>query len=188
MITKIDGSTFTVLMENGIKYLDAHRLMLNDLNVFPVPDGDTGTNMVMTLRCGYDNISKKEYVLSEAASLFSASVVFGARGNSGVIISQCIKGFCERFKGMCEADATTLAGAIDNGCRCAYASVAKPVEGTMLTVLRDASQALNRALPVSNIDEAIEVFLIEAKLSLQRTPELLPILKRQTLLIAVVAA
>ena len=178
MITKIDGSTFTVLMENGIKYLDAHRLMLNDLNVFPVPDGDTGTNMVMTLRCGYDNISKKEYVLSEAASLFSASVVFGARGNSGVIISQFIKGFCERFKGMCEADATTLAGAIDNGCRCAYASVAKPVEGTMLTVLRDASQALNRALPVSNIDEAIEVFLVEAKLSLQRTPELLPILKK----------
>ncbi|MBP3376320.1 MAG: DAK2 domain-containing protein [Clostridia bacterium] len=178
MITKIDGQIFTALMESGIKYLDKHREMLNELNVFPVPDGDTGTNMVMTLRCGFDAIRKTDAPLSEVAGQFSSSVVYGARGNSGVIISQFIKGFCECLGNTSEADVVLFSKAVENGCRLAYASVAKPVEGTMLTVLREASATLNNSLPLESIDEAIDVFLKEARLSLARTPELLPILKK----------
>lgn len=178
MITKIDGQIFAALMESGIKYLDKHREMLNELNVFPVPDGDTGTNMVMTLRCGFDAIRKTDAPLSEVAGQFSSSVVYGARGNSGVIISQFIKGFCECLGNTSEADVVLFSKAVENGCRLAYASVAKPVEGTMLTVLREASATLNNSLPLESIDEAIYVFLKEARLSLARTPELLPILKK----------
>ena len=178
MITKINGSTYLELMHSGIKYLDLHRDVLNDLNVFPVPDGDTGTNMSMTLKSGYDATKDVIAPLNDISRAFSQATVFGARGNSGVILSQFIKGISESFKGHDEADADLLSRALKNGCVYAYSSVAKPAEGTMLTVIKDASNHLAKSLPLSSIDEAIDIFLDEAKKSLNNTPELLPILKK----------
>ena len=114
MITKINGNVFIALIDSGIKYLDLHREKLNELNVFPVPDGDTGTNMVMTLRCGCDAFELADADLHEVARRFSSNVIYGARGNSGVIISQFIKGFCECFGNAKDADVCLFAKAIDN--------------------------------------------------------------------------
>ena len=91
MLTKILGANYVDLLNSGIKNLDRHRSILNDLNVFPVPDGDTGTNMVMTLKYGFESIKNKTGSLSEIAKHFSSGAVFGARGNSGVIVSQFLR-------------------------------------------------------------------------------------------------
>lgn len=178
MITKIDGLCYINLIHSGIKNLERYRSTLNDLNVFPVPDGDTGTNMVMTLRYGYESIKTQNGSLAEISKRFSSSVVFGARGNSGVIVSQFFKGVGEVLKEVDTADSAVLALALQSGCDFAYASVSQPVEGTILTVLREASLAVTHALPLHSINEAIDIFLSEAKISLARTPELLPILKK----------
>ena len=178
MLTKILGANYVELLNSGIKNLDKHRSILNDLNVFPVPDGDTGTNMVMTLKYGFESIKNSTDSLSEIAKGFSSGAVFGARGNSGVIVSQFFKGISEALDGTDEADPVAFAHALQNGCKQAYASVANPVEGTMLTVLKDASCAVIDALPLSDIQEVIDTFLDKARVSLQNTPELLPILKK----------
>ena len=178
MLKKINGPCFIDLINSGIKNLDKHRTVLNDLNVFPVPDGDTGTNMVMTLRYGFDAVKSKNRELCEIAREFSSAAVFGARGNSGVIISQFFKGLSNALDTLEEIDPAVFANALQNGCKYAYASVANPVEGTMLTVVKDASVAVTNALPLDSINEAVDIFLSEAKKSLQNTPELLPILKK----------
>lgn len=178
MIKTIDGSRYAEFICNGIKNLERYKTVLNDLNVFPVPDGDTGTNMLMTLRYGYEAIKSYSGPLSETSRRFSSAAVFGARGNSGVIVSQFFKGLSEGFKDADEADSACFAAALQSGCKYAYDSVAKPVEGTMLTVLKDASLAVSRALPLEYIDDAIDIFLGEARKSLAHTPELLPILKK----------
>ena len=178
MLKRIDGLCFVDLINSGIKNLDRYRSILNDLNVFPVPDGDTGTNMVMTLRYGYEAIKNTNGSLSEISRIFSTAAVFGARGNSGVIVSQFFKGVSEAFDGLDAADSEALSNALENGCKSAYAAVATPVEGTMLTVLKDASLAVSKSLPLSSIEDVIDVFLDEASLSLQNTPNLLPILKK----------
>lgn len=178
MISKIDGSCYIDLIHSGIKNLERYRSVLNDLNVFPVPDGDTGTNMVMTLRAGYGAIKNQEKTLSDISQMFSSAAVFGARGNSGVIVSQFFKGLSESFRGIEIADCNDFAKALQNGCKYAYASVSQPVEGTILTVLKDASGAVMNALPLQSINAVITIFLSEAKLSLARTPDLLPILKK----------
>jgi len=178
MITKLDGLCYLELINGGIKNLEKHRQILNDLNVFPVPDGDTGTNMVMTLRCGYDSVKTRGGAISDIARQFSGGAVLGARGNSGVIVSQFFKGMAEGLKGVESADCAAFANSLKKGCEFAYAAVAKPVEGTMLTVLREASFAVCGALPLASINEAIDVFLAEARASLARTPDLLPILKK----------
>lgn len=178
MVKRIDGPFYIDILKSGIKNLDRHRKILNDLNVFPVPDGDTGTNMVMTLRHGLEAVKGKAESLSEVSRKFSSAAVFGARGNSGVIVSQFFKGVSEAFDGAVEADCKTFSDALENGCKFAYASVAKPVEGTILTVLNNASRAVANALPLESIDVAIDIFLDQAKVSLENTPELLPILKK----------
>lgn len=178
MLTKILGANYVDLLNSGIKNLDRHRSILNDLNVFPVPDGDTGTNMVMTLKYGFESIKNKTGSLSEIAKHFSSGAVFGARGNSGVIVSQFFKGIAEALDGVDEADPVAFAHALQCGCHQAYASVANPVEGTMLTVLKDASSAVVDALPLSDIHKVVDTFLEKARISLQNTPELLPILKK----------
>lgn len=178
MLKKINGSSFVELIKSGIKNLDIHRNVLNDLNVFPVPDGDTGTNMVMTLKHGFESVKDKTDSLRDAVKSFSSSAVFGARGNSGVIVSQFFKGVSKTLEQNEEADSEALCLALENGCRYAYASVVTPVEGTILTVLKDASSAVRKAMPLDTIDEVVEVFLEEAKVSLENTPELLPILKK----------
>ena len=178
MISKIDGSCYVDLMNSGILNLEKFRSRLNDLNVFPVPDGDTGTNMVMTLRCGYNAIKNQNKPISDISQMFSSAAVFGARGNSGVIVSQFFKGLSEALKDIDAADPDDFAKALQNGCKFAYASVAQPGEGTMLTVLKDASMAVTNAVPLQSIDSVIDIFLLEARVSLARTPELLPILKK----------
>ena len=178
MITQIDGACYIELMHSGIKSLEKYRKKLNDLNVFPVPDGDTGTNMVMTLRHGYEAIKGRQGTISELSQRFSSAAVFGARGNSGVIVSQFFKGVSEALKNIGVADSNAFAVSIQSGCKFAYASVAQPVEGTILTVLKDASHALTDALPLGTINEAVDIFLKEARVSLSHTPDLLPILKK----------
>ena len=178
MLLKIDNLIFIDLIESGIKNLDLHRNVVNDLNVFPVPDGDTGTNMVMTLKYGYEAIKNKNANLSSIVNAFSTGTVFGARGNSGVIISQFFKGIAESVKDKEELTCKDFALALGSGVNFAYASVAKPVEGTVLTVLKDATKAVIDKLPIENFDFLFEIFLDAAKKSLENTPNLLPILKK----------
>ena len=178
MITKIDATCYVDLIHSGIKNLERYRGVLNDLNVFPVPDGDTGTNMVMTLRSGYESIKDFDSTLSETSRRFSSSAVFGARGNSGVIVSQFFKGISVVLDDLDFIDCYSLAEALESGCKYAYASVSQPVEGTILTVLKDATIAVKNSLPLVSINEAVDIFLMEAKISLANTPELLPVLKK----------
>ena len=178
MLFKIDNLIFIELLENGINNLDKHRTIVNDLNVFPVPDGDTGTNMFMTLKYGYDAIANKNDTLYKIVTSFATGTVFGARGNSGVIVSQFFKGVAELLKDFDEVDCETFAIALSKGCESAYASVAKPVEGTILTVLKDAKNAVLKSMPLNNFDDLFDIYIKEAKASLERTPEFLPILKK----------
>ena len=178
MVQKIDGPAFAELVEYGIKNVELHKTELNDLNVFPVPDGDTGTNMLMTLKYGFEMAKNYDENLGVCAEKLGYSASFGARGNSGVILSQFLKGIADGLCGLTEADAVGFSKALTSGYKSAYASVARPVEGTMLTVMRESADALSAALPVESIDEALVVYLNEARESLARTPELLPILKK----------
>lgn len=178
MLLKIDNLIFIDLIESGIKNLDKYRNIVNDLNVFPVPDGDTGTNMVMTLKYGYEAIQNKNASLNDVINSFATGTVFGARGNSGVIVSQFFKGIAEGLKDKKEINCRVFALALGSGVNFAYASVAKPVEGTILTVLKDATKAVIEKLPIDNFDELFEIFLNAAKVSLEKTPEFLPILKK----------
>ncbi|MBR5279393.1 MAG: DAK2 domain-containing protein [Clostridia bacterium] len=178
MIAQLDGLSYRHILHSGIQNLEQYRTVLNDLNVFPVPDGDTGTNMVMTLRYGYDAIQEDDKTLSQVAGRFASASVFGARGNSGVIVSQFFKGLSDTLKEWETASCEIFSRALENGCKYAYASVAQPVEGTILTVLKDASKAVAKALPLESIDAVIDTFLTEAKVSLAHTPDLLPILRK----------
>lgn len=167
------------MISYGINNLDKHCSIVNDLNVFPVPDGDTGTNMVMTMKNGMSSIENSSDELSMIARSFANATVFGARGNSGVIVSQFFKGICEGLKDSREADCLTLSKALDKGCEYAYASVANPVEGTILTVIKDATTAIRANITnIHSVDDLVSAFLTEAKRSLENTPELLPILKK----------
>ncbi len=178
MMTQLDGLSYLHILHSGIQNVERYRTVLNDLNVFPVPDGDTGTNMLMTLRHGYEAIKDQDTSLGEVTQQFSSAAVFGARGNSGVIVSQFFKGLSEVLKDADVADSALLADALRSGYKYAYASVAQPVEGTILTVLKDASRAALDAQPLESVDATIDVFLAEAKKSLARTPDLLPILRK----------
>lgn len=178
MLTKFNGNIYTDLVLNGIKNVEKHRTALNELNVFPVPDGDTGTNMLMTLRHAYEAVKNQPEGLFDAAQRFSSAAVFGARGNSGVIVSQFFKGMAEAFKGEETGDVSLLAKALQKGCDSAYTAVSKPVEGTMLTVLKDAANAVSEAMPLPDVESLIDVYLDAARISLKNTPELLPILKK----------
>lgn len=178
MLKKINGSELKNMINYGINYLDKHCAVVNDLNVFPVPDGDTGTNMVMTMKNGYESIGDASD-LSDVARSFANATVFGARGNSGVILSQFFKGISKGLDGEEEADVAVLSMALNRGCEYAYSSVAKPVEGTILTVIKDASAKVAEFVNVTeSIDDAISIFIVEAKKSLDNTPNILPILAK----------
>ncbi len=178
MIEKINGQCYRNMIEYGVRNLNMHCKAVNKLNVFPVPDGDTGTNMVTTIKNGLVSANESTSTLSEFAKAFSAAVVFGARGNSGVIVSQFFKGISELFYNVEDADAELFVKALEKGVECARSSVANPVEGTILTVIRDATNAVKAANPCEkSIDEIIELFIETAKISLEGTPELLPTLK-----------
>ncbi len=178
MTTTINGKVYLEMIASGIRYLDLHRATVNDLNVFPVPDGDTGTNMVMTMRYGLDSVKERPESLSAAARELSRNAVFGARGNSGVILSQFFRGIAESLNGVEQGSAEDISRALIAGCSSAYSAVAKPVEGTMLTVLKDAARATESIEARQSLDSLVTVFLKAARISLANTPELLPILKK----------
>lgn len=179
MINRITGEAFIGMVRYGVNHLDKNRALINDLNVFPVPDGDTGTNMVMTMRNGLQAVPATVDDLSSAAMSFANATVFGARGNSGVIVSQFFKGIAEGLRDVAVADCATFARALASGSSFAYAAVANPVEGTILTVIKDASSAVNdRISQINSMEELTAVFLEEATRSLNNTPNLLPILAK----------
>jgi DAK2 domain fusion protein YloV len=157
--------------------LEAKVARINALNVYPVPDGDTGTNMLLTLESVLKEASDKTYEgLEEATKAGARAALMGARGNSGVILSQMIRGGCEVLGDSDSLSAGTVAAALEGACERAYASVRNPVEGTMLTVMRDAAHA---ALEVEDagIPAVIQAAAHEAHASVGRTPELLEVLR-----------
>lgn len=178
MISKIDGLCYKNMIDYGLRNLNKHYKAVNKMNVFPVPDGDTGTNMLTTLQKGLTSVDDNCRRLSEVAKKFSKTVVFEARGNSGVILSQFLKGFSETFFNVEEADGEMLIKALENGVSLAYSAVSNPVEGTMLTVLREATEGVKeRFNGTQNVKEIISLFLEHGKMSLEGTPTLLPTLR-----------
>ena len=149
------------------------------LNVFPVPDGDTGTNMNLTMSSGSKEMQNRtDEGVYDIAKSFSRGLLMGARGNSGVILSQIFRGFAQSLEGKEKIYAIDLADALVRGKEVAYKAVMKPVEGTILTVIRESSEALrDKVTDKMEIEKAMSILIEEAKASLERTPELLPVLK-----------
>jgi DAK2 domain fusion protein YloV len=164
---------------SGAALLNKNAKIVDSLNVFPVPDGDTGTNMNLTLTSGVEELSQKgSPLIGEAAASLARGLLMGARGNSGVILSQLFRGFSKSVAGKNQIDAKQFAEALKAGVDSAYQAVMKPVEGTILTVAREAAEtAVRVARTESNIVEVMEKTYEQAKKSLAKTPDLLPVLK-----------
>ena len=176
----IDGLTLRQMLVSAANNLYNHYPEIDALNVFPVPDGDTGMNMNLTLASGSKEIANKnDDDVFMIASSFSKGLLMGARGNSGVITSQIFRGFADSLKGKNGITTKDLAEAFANGSAIAYKAVMKPVEGTILTVIRESSTALVDYVDKHDVslEKAMEYLLKEAYASLDRTPELLPVLK-----------
>lgn len=178
-MTKIDGILLKQMIISGANNLYNNYPEVDALNVFPVPDGDTGTNMNLTISSGAKEIATRNDVsVYDVAKAFSRGLLMGARGNSGVILSQIFRGFAQGLKGKIEATAQDISDALLMGKEVAYKAVMRPVEGTILTVIRESSQALaDSVYPDMPLDEALDILLKEARESLKRTPNLLPVLK-----------
>ncbi|RNB91234.1 DAK2 domain-containing protein [Brevibacillus fluminis] len=177
--TQLDGDLFSQMVFLGAAKLRTNVKMVDALNVFPVPDGDTGTNMNMTFTTGVEELAKRQSPhLSESAQTLAKGLLMGARGNSGVILSQLFRGFSKSVSGKSEITAHQFADALKAGVDTAYQAVMRPVEGTILTVAREAAETAVRAARVSdNLTAVMEKTLEQAKLTLSRTPEYLPVLK-----------
>ena len=177
----IDGNMLRQMIISGANNLFNHYPEVDALNVFPVPDGDTGINMNLTMSSGAKEIKNRpDATVYEIAKSFSKGLLMGARGNSGVILSQIFRGFAQGLEGEEVINPTVLAEAFVSGKEVAYKAVMRPVEGTILTVIREASEALREKVyqnPSIGIVKAFDILLEEANASLQRTPELLPVLK-----------
>ena len=175
----IDATTLKALYISAANNLYNHYPEVDQLNVFPVPDGDTGMNMNLTVTSGAKEIQNKEYDdIHEVAANFSRGLLMGARGNSGVITSQIFRGFAQGLEGKKSINAVEFAKALSSGREVAYKAVMKPVEGTILTVIRESSTALKEYVkPSTSIEDAFDYWLSEARKSLEHTPELLPVLK-----------
>ena len=175
----IDGLTLKKFLISASNNLFNHYPEVDALNVFPVPDGDTGINMNLTMTSGANEINGiQENNAFLIAKTFSRGLLMGARGNSGVITSQIFRGFSSVLEGVEEIDSLLLAQAFKAGSDTAYKAVMRPVEGTILTVIRESSSVLSRKVKEGmSIERTLEILLKEANASLNRTPELLPILK-----------
>lgn len=180
MIHKLlGGELFSQMVYQGASHLKHHVKTVDSLNVFPVPDGDTGTNMNLTIRSGVDELARKPSgAIDEAAAAFARGLLMGARGNSGVILSQLFRGFHKAVSGKREIGARQFAEALKVGVETAYQAVMKPVEGTILTVAREAAEtAVRTARTTDDLVKVMEQTCRQAEETLKRTPELLPILK-----------
>lgn len=177
---RIDVNQFKQMLKSGCANLENHAPEINTLNVFPVPDGDTGTNMSMTFTNGYNEAIKcNSDSLSDVAKAFSRGLLMGARGNSGVITSQIFRGFYQSIEGQELIDTKEVAEAFENGARVAYKAIMKPVEGTILTVIREASWYCNHDFEQSpfDLDTYFDKLCAYSKESLDHTPDYLPVLK-----------
>ena len=179
MTYTVDGTMFVNMLGGGVKTLDANRQIVNDLNVFPIPDGDTGDNMLSTISSGFDAVAgSHDETLEEVAARAASGMLLGARGNSGVILSRIFAGIAAGFTGTVTADAKGLGKALECGVKEAYKAVSEPVEGTMLTVIRESVERANEeTTDATSLDAYFDTILAEVKNSLKRTPELLPVLK-----------
>ncbi|MGN1032302.1 MAG: DAK2 domain-containing protein, partial [Intestinibacter sp.] len=179
MIQYIDGKQLRDMFVSGANNLKNHKDIVDKLNVFPVPDGDTGTNMSLTISCAIKELNKVENNdIGQLGKALSKGSLMGARGNSGVILSQIIRGIAKSIEGKDKLSSMDLAEALKNGSDTAYKAVIKPVEGTILTVVRESSEyALKVAALEEDIAEFMTLVIKEANNSLNRTPELLHALK-----------
>jgi uncharacterized protein len=178
-ITALDGKRFAEMVISGANNLAANAKMVDALNVFPVPDGDTGTNMNLSMTSGAKEVKNNvQDHIGKVGQALSKGLLMGARGNSGVILSQLFRGFSKAIEAKAQINAKEFASALEAGVETAYKAVMKPVEGTILTVAKDASKKGVQAAQKSNdIIEVLTEVLKEAKASLKRTPDLLPVLK-----------
>lgn len=176
---KIDGVILKRMIISASNNLYNSYPEIDALNVFPVPDGDTGTNMNLTMSSGAKEVfNKTDTSIYSVAKDFARGLLMGARGNSGVILSQIFRGFAEGLENKDSVDAIGLANAFVNAKNVAYKAVMRPVEGTILTVIREASAALyEKACKDMPIDQCMDILYSEAKKSLAKTPDLLPVLK-----------
>ncbi|HCY1489245.1 TPA: fatty acid kinase catalytic subunit FakA [Staphylococcus aureus] len=179
MISKINGKLFADMIIQGAQNLSNNADLVDSLNVYPVPDGDTGTNMNLTMTSGREevenNLSKN---IGELGKTFSKGLLMGARGNSGVILSQLFRGFCKNIESESEINSKLLVESFQAGVETAYKAVMKPVEGTILTVAKDAAQAaIEKANNTEDCIELMEYIIVKANESLENTPNLLAVLK-----------
>ncbi|MHB9034807.1 MAG: DAK2 domain-containing protein [Anaerolineae bacterium] len=173
-----NAALFLDILQAGYAWLESQVPMINSLNVFPVPDGDTGTNMSLTMKAALDETKNRTFAsVAELARVVAYGALMGARGNSGVILSQILRGFARGLDDLDVFNAAQAARALIEAATTAYKGVMKPVEGTILTVVREAAQCGNSAVEQgANIGGWLRASLVEAKLSLARTPNLLPVL------------
>ncbi len=177
-LKKINGSTFYAMLENGYKNLLAHLQIINDLNVFPVPDGDTGTNMKLTYQNGLKTITDDDAPIDIITDEFARGMLFGARGNSGVLTSQYFRGFADACKGKKELTVDDFAKAMISAYKNAYNACADVAEGTILTVARES---IENTIPSIREEDTFDSFLTKVvsmmRISLDNTPNLLSVLK-----------
>lgn len=176
----IDAKTLSRMFLTGAKSLEAKKAWINELNVFPVPDGDTGTNMTMTIMTAAKEVAGMGLIEMEPlCKAISSGSLRGARGNSGVILSQLLRGFTKGVREKNEIDIPTLAGACNKAVETAYKAVMKPKEGTILTVARGvAEKATQLCTETEDMSEFIKLLVDEAEAVLQKTPDMLPVLKQ----------
>jgi DAK2 domain fusion protein YloV len=178
-ITALDGKRFAEMVIQGANHLAANAKMVDALNVFPVPDGDTGTNMNLSMTSGAKEVKNNvQDHIGKVGVALSKGLLMGARGNSGVILSQLFRGFSKAVETKAQISGNDFAHALEAGVETAYKAVMKPVEGTILTVAKDsAKQAVQAAQHSNDLIVIMDEVLKEAKASLKRTPDLLPVLK-----------
>jgi DAK2 domain fusion protein YloV len=175
----VDGQVFKTLIESSLTWLRTNQQAVNILNVFPVPDGDTGTNMVLTMQAAWDEIANSaERNIGKLIRMVAHGALMGARGNSGVILSQLWRGFARALDNFEILDAQLLVNALHQGRNTAYKGVVRPVEGTILTVAKDISTEAERSLTETQDPyDILERVVVAANASVLRTPELLAVLK-----------
>ena len=176
----INGATFRKMILGGVSLLDQNKQFVDSLNVFPVPDGDTGTNMFLTMKSAGNEVNNcQDNSIQNLCDAFSKGALRGARGNSGVITSQIVKGMTSVLRTVENITAKNFAKAMVEGSKVAYKAVTKPKEGTILTVIRVMSeQAVEIAKKVSDVEEFLRLVIDKGEEILQQTPEMLPVLKK----------
>ena len=170
----LDGPSFAGMLRTGAAALGREKQAVNDLNVFPIPDGDTGDNMYMTIKTGCEALDAAPGSISDTASAVSGRMLLGARGNSGVILSRIFAGLAKGLEGLESAGVADFARAMGSAVKEAYSAVSNPVEGTIITVLREGVAGADSQ---GDVRRYFETLLNAMRISLEHTPELLKVLK-----------